>query len=180
MLLAAFAGLFAATTISFVLAGDLRSSLFGQYQYREGYLSQVAMLVVFLAAVYVGTRYSGKVMLWAGLAGAFGACAYAAVQITGNDPFDWWIDTSKRAIGTIGNANELAGFVLLAFAFGGTLAELKSPWRGVGLTAFGAMLTFTLLATESRSGLYSAVGLLLVFPLASASSVRHVRRPCAR
>jgi O-antigen ligase len=167
LLLAVFAGLLVAATISFLLASDLRGSFFGRYQYREGYLSQFAMLVLFLAAVYVGSRHSGKAMLWAGLVGALGACAYAAVQITGNDPFDWWIDTSTRAIGTIGNANELAGFVLLAFAFGGALAELRSPWRVAGLTAFAAMFTFTLLATESRSGLYCAALLLLAFPVAS-------------
>lgn len=164
----AFLALIAVTTISFLLSKDIRGSLLGYYQYRQGYLSQVAALVLFLAGIHLARKYSLNPLLWSGLAGLAAVCGYAALQKTGNDPFRWWLDVTDRPFGTIGNSNELAAYLVIAFAFGGVLADLAGRWRAIGLTCLAATLTFTMLLSESRSGLLAALAIAVAFPIASA------------
>ena len=106
-------------TVSFIAGIDSRGSILGYYQYRQGLLTQVAYVALFVGSSKltreIGWRWLGP----AGIAGLASVTAYTAVQAVGQDPVNWWVDTSARAIGTIGNANELAAYAVIATAFCG-------------------------------------------------------------
>ncbi|OAI39377.1 hypothetical protein AYO38_07750, partial [bacterium SCGC AG-212-C10] len=158
---------------------DPRGSLTGVYQYREGLLTQVAVGVLFLGAVQQGrSDVRLRDFLVAGAAGLAFAAAYTALQATGNDPFDWWIDTSVRAIGSIGNSNELAAYAVIALAFAALGPALPGRWRLAVPFAVTLLVTFTVLESESRSGLGGLAAAFILFP-AAALLVRMPRRDIA-
>lgn len=163
------------------LAGgiDPRGSLLGTYQYRQGFLTQTAYAVLFLGAVQLAP--GGRLPRWAhaaGIAGLAAAVLYTAVQALGADPVHWWIDTGARAIGTIGNANELASYAVIGLAFGGGVAGLRGHRGWAGLTALVAAVTFVVFASESRSGL-AALAVTLALILALSAAARLPRRAVA-
>jgi len=154
---------------------DRRGSVLGYYQYRQGVVTQLAYVGVFAGGFALASSGRSWVMAGAG-AGLAGVLAYTLVQAFGLDPIDWWIDTSDRAIGTIGNANELAAFGVIAM---GVVAFLPARWAPAGAgAAWGAALFFAMEA-ESRSGLAAvALFLALLAPaewLAGRSGRRLVR-----
>ncbi len=141
---------------------DPRGSLLGYYQYRQGMVTQLAYVAVFAGGFALAAAGRVGVVGTAG-AGLAGVLAYTLVQAFGLDPFTWWIDTSDRAIGTIGNANELAAFGVITMG----LAAFVRPGRmrlAAGMT-WGAAL-FIAMEAESRSGL---AAVLLFFVLLAPS-----------
>ena len=147
-----------AWTLLCLLAGiDRRGSLLGLYQYRQGFLTQAAYFVLFLGALSVGRSRGLTGILVPGLMGMAAVTVYTAVQAAGLDPIHWWLDTSERAIGTIGNANELAAYATIALAFAGAAAGIRARWAlGVPI-AVAASAWFVVLEAESRSGLGALV-----------------------
>jgi O-antigen ligase len=139
--------------VAWALGPDPRGSLLGVYQYRQGLLTHFAYIVLFLGSVWAW-RARDRQWLWAaGGVGLLAAVLYTGVQSLGLDPYGWWIDTSEQAIGTIGNANELAAFGVVAVGLGAGAATGRS-WRRLGLLAgVGAAGTFIVLEAESKSGL---------------------------
>jgi hypothetical protein len=104
---------------------------------------------------------------------------YTAVQAVGADPIHWWVDTSVRAIGTIGNANELAAYAVIAFAFCGGASGLRGRARQLAGGGLVAAITFVVLESESRSGLLAlgiAVAGLPVAAVAQRQPVADVAR----
>ncbi|WBL36111.1 O-antigen ligase family protein [Tepidiforma flava] len=99
----------------------------------------------------------------AGFAGLAMAFAYTAVQAAGLDPFDWWIDTSDRAIGTIGNANELAAFAVISMGLAAFVPERRFALAAA--VTWGAAL-FIVLEAESRSGLAAVALFFVLLPAA--------------
>jgi len=154
--------------VSLAMGIDPRGSLLGTYQYRQGFLTQVAFLVLFLGALMLGRRGAGVRLLHVcGLTALGGVTLYAGIQIAGLDPLSWWVDTSERAISTIGNANELAGFAVLALAFAGAFAGQRPRAQISGIAAVAAAVVFVVLAAGSRSGLLALIVAGLAFPVAS-------------
>ncbi len=144
-------------------AVDRRGSLLGLYQYRQGLLTQLCYLCLFLGGVRVG---SGRRAPWAFLiAGAAVVAIYTAIQSAGADPVNWWTDTSARAIGTIGNANELAAFAMVSFAgcAAARIADRRSLWLCAGVAWAAAFMVFE---SESRSGLIALVLFFILLPIA--------------
>ncbi|MFN0094743.1 MAG: O-antigen ligase family protein [Dehalococcoidia bacterium] len=135
--------------LSTVAALDWRGSLLGLYQYRQGALTQVVFVLLFLAARALAQEGAHRAPLRAGMAGLAGAATYAGLQAFDADPFGWWLDTGDRAIGTIGNANELAAYGVIGLA-------LASVWAGRG-SAFAAAFVaaagvFLVTNAASRAG----------------------------
>lgn len=132
---------------------DPRGSILGYYQYRQGLLTQLAYVVLLAAGWWLAAtgRWAVFRTAAAGLAAAF---AYTAVQAAGADPLAWWIDTSDRAIGTIGNANELSALAVISM---GVVAfappERRLWWAALTWPA----VLFIVLEAESRSGLAAFV-----------------------
>lgn len=139
--------------LSTAMGLDPVGSILGLYQYRQGLLTQAACLVVFLggAAAFSATRSWG-LLRWGTPALAV-ATLYSALQLAGLDPLDWWLDTSARAIATVGNANELAAYAVVGTAFcaGWRFRDRRLTFAAVaGVTAMSAFLVF---AAASRAGL---------------------------
>ena len=162
----AFLAWLATVGLSWALGIDPLGSVLGYYQYRQGLLTQISYAVLFAGAMQAAPWLPVRAVLAAGIAGLLGAAAYAGIQVSGNDPFSWWIDTSARAISTVGNANELAAYAVIALAFAGAGFGLRDR-LGVGVQAIvAAAAGFVVFASESRSGLLALAIVVLAFPLA--------------
>lgn len=153
-------------TLAWLTGTDPRGSLLGHYQYRQGYLTQISYVLLFLGTLSLARRGAPAWLLPAALVGLGGALVYTIVQAAGQDPIDWWLNTSDRAIGTIGNANELSAYAIVALS----LAGVSTRFGGRSATAVVAIVSagagFIVFETESRSGL-AALGLAVaLYPLA--------------
>ncbi len=147
-----------------LLALDPRGSALGVYQYRQGFVTQLSYVVLFLGGAYIqarSERFFGRFLL----AGGAAVLVYTVVQALGLDPVDWWTDTSKRAIGTIGNANELAAFAVIALLTLPAVLAFRGR-RALALAgAVAAAVSFVVLQSESRSGLGALALYVLLVPL---------------
>ncbi|PFG74873.1 O-antigen ligase [Tepidiforma thermophila] len=152
-----------AVVVAAAAAGlDWRGSVFGYYQYRQGIVTQFACAALFAGGWALAASGRWRVF-GAGFAGLAAAFAYTAVQAAGKDPFDWWIDTSDRAIGTIGNANELAAFAVISM---GLVAFVPARRFAAGAAASWAAALFIVLEAESRSGLAAVLLFFVLVPVA--------------
>lgn len=158
-------GWVAMMVISLAAGIDSRGSVIGVYQYRQGFLTQAATVVLFLGAIRVAANGVPRWALPAALAGVAACTVYTLVQSMGLDPIDWWLDTSDRSIGTIGNANELAAYAVVWLGFAGL--PLRGQRRALGLTAALAVASaFVVMESESRSGLLALVVVAVLLPAA--------------
>lgn len=157
-------------TLSFIFGIDPLGSVLGMYQYRQGLLTQSAYVVLFLGARNAAAWMPLRAILMGGAAALGGVFAYTLIQATGNDPLDWWVDTSVRAIGTIGNANELAAYAILALAFCAAGHRLSWRWPTAVTMAVASAASFVLFESESRSGLVALGIALTTFPVAALIS----------
>ncbi|MFN8508242.1 MAG: O-antigen ligase family protein [Dehalococcoidia bacterium] len=151
--------------LSMATALDARGSVLGVYQYRQGFLTQAAMVVLFLGALRLAAEGLPRWFVAAAGTGIAACVAYTLVQAVGADPFDWWIDTSDRAIGTIGNANELAAYAVIWLGFAGL--RVRGERRALALmAALAAGAAFVVLESESRSGLLALALTATLLPAA--------------
>jgi len=177
MALAAWALLVVASQ---VVAVDWRGSVLGVYQYRQGFLTQLAYLVLFVAALRAGAAGQGRAVALLPAGGLAAVFAYTTLQATNNDPIEWWLDTSDRAIGTIGNANELAAYAVVALAACAPILAWRSWLRLPAAGAVAAAVSFVIFESESRSGIGALVLAGLVLPAAwwlAGNPFRALRRP---
>jgi O-antigen ligase len=156
------------TTLAFLAGIDRRGSIFGVYQYRQGYVTFLAYAALFLGAISATRRSHERWLFVAGIAGFAGVTAYTAIQSVGLDPVHWWVDTSARAIGTIGNANELASYAVLAVGFAGAGVLLRPRYRFALVAVLAAATTYVVLQSESRSGLAACIVVMVLFPVTAA------------
>jgi O-antigen ligase len=169
----------AALVLSEALSPDWRSSLLGVYQYRQGLLTQVSYVILMLAASRAVSAGYGRRILLLPAAALCGAGIYVAVQSAGHDPVSWWVDTSRRAFGTIGNANELAAYAVLALSPAGLLANRPGRRALSACIALVSLSVFCVLQAESRSGL-AALGLFAILVPAMWIIAKAPRRELAR
>lgn len=162
-------------TLTVAAGVDPRGSILGVYQYRQGYLTQVGYVLLLMGGSATGRLGRECWLFVAVAAGLLGTSVYSALQGFGADPVDWWIDTSERAIGTIGNANELAAYCLAALAVV-ALAPVRALRRVSGaVVVFGGLAAFNAFEAESRSGLF-ALGCAWVASVALGVVLRLERR----
>ena len=153
--------------VSFATGIDSRGSILGYYQYRQGLLTQTAYIALFLGANRVARDGAWRWLPVAGTIGLASVTAYTAIQAIGRDPFNWWVDTSARAIGTIGNANELAAYAVIALAFCGLAMRSSGKTAWLGVAAVAVCSSFVVVESGSRSGLLALGTVLVAHPLAS-------------
>jgi O-antigen ligase len=170
----------AALLLSAAFGSDPVGGLLGVYQYREGLLTQLCYVVLLLAGMRAATAgWSREALLFPGV-GLSGALLYTGVQATGNDPIDWWTDTSVRAIGTIGNANELASYAVISLAVLAAFAHRQGVAAWLATAGLFAAAVFIVLESESRSGVIGlgcfGVALALAWML-GRQPLRLLRRP---
>ena len=167
--------------LSELLAIDPRGSALGVYQYRQGFVTQLCYVALFLGGMQLqaGRRRIFEPLLLVGSAAVLG---YTVIQGLGLDPVEWWTDTSKRAIGTIGNANELAAFAVVALVAVPVGSRMKSRRGLLLIAAISASACFVVLQSESRSGLGALavfLGLLPVSWWVARNPWRELARPGA-
>ncbi|GIW13009.1 MAG: hypothetical protein KatS3mg062_0448 [Tepidiforma sp.] len=161
--LAALAGGWLGVLVLSTAAGlDWRGSVTGYYQYRQGLVTQLAYVGLFAGGWALACRRWWNVFA-AGFVGLGAALGYTAVQAAGADPFTWWIDTADRAIGTIGNANELSAFAVMSMGL--TAFVPGRRFAAAAALTWGAAL-FIVLEAESRSGLAAVVLFFALLPAA--------------
>lgn len=155
--------------VSFAASIDSRGSILGYYQYRQGLLTQTAYIALFLGASRLARDGSWRWLLLAGGFGLASVTAYTVIQALGRDPVNWWVDTSERAIGTIGNANELAAYAVIALAFCGLAMRRSAKIGRLGVATIAACSSFVVIESESRSGLLALTAVFVAYPLASVA-----------
>jgi O-antigen ligase len=160
----AFGSWLALLVLAELLAIDPRGSALGVYQYRQGFVTQLAYVVLFLGGARVQSR-GGRLFERSLLLGGAAVLFYTAVQALGRDPVEWWTDTSRRAIGTIGNANELAAFAVIALTCLPAALSLAGRRTMVLGAAIAAAVAFIVLQSESRSGLGALALYLALVPV---------------
>ena len=98
------------------------SALFSRYPHQsvsELWRQGFYMLIFFVVTTYVTTKRSLLALVAAQMVTALFVCAYGLVQRAGMDPFFWSTGTGyKRVFSTVGNANMLAGYLLLLLPLG--------------------------------------------------------------
>lgn len=171
----------AALILSWALGIDPVGSVLGYYQYRQGLLTQLSCAALFAAAVGAAGWLPFRALAWPAAASLVVVAVYAGVQTSGHDAFSWWIDASSRAISTIGNANELAAYAVIALAFAGGTGGLGRRWAVALELLIATASGFIVFAAQSRSGL-GALGIVVValgaIGLAQRWGVRRLALKC--
>lgn len=148
--------------LSYALAIDREQSWSGEPYQHRGLLSIIADAVALLAAtVALSSTARVRTLFAAMTVGAVIVSLYAIVQAAGLDPV--WRDLPKgRAFSTIGQANALAAYLLLALpAAIGLLAGTSRRGRAALGSAI-VLIAIGLAATASRGGLLAFVVVLVV------------------
>ena len=161
----ALACLIVMLVVSESFAIDRRGSVLGVYQYRQGLLTQVSYVALFVGASRAGALGKGRLVAIFPVLGLAGVFAYTAVQAVGHDPIDWWIDTKDRAIGTIGNANELAAYAVVGLVAVAPVLVGRGRLRLVSAALVAAASTFIVFEAESRSGLVGLFAFAALLPV---------------
>lgn len=160
-----WAGLAAWTVVLLLaaLAGeDPAGGMLGVYQYRQGLLTQLGYVVLCAGAARTASAAGARVLLSLPLLGLAGVTGYTVIQGLGQDPVNWWTDTAERAIGTIGNANELSGYAAVTLV---TMSAAPRNRTGRLLIAcIMACVVFIVVEAESRSGVLAIAAFLLPSP----------------
>ncbi len=177
---AAFVG---CNLLAFAWSGDRHQSLVGEHLQYQGLLTLVLYIAFFYVARGVVCR-PGRVpwLFGAVMVGASIVSAYAIAQGLGLDPIWHGQLQSGRVFSTIGQANALAGYLVLAIPLALALAvfALRARRRsdiGIGTAGLAAsvLMVVALFLTVSRGGF---LGLVVVLAVLGAGwwAVIHPRR----
>ena len=159
-----------AEVLAFAGASDRLGAILGNFGYRLGITTHVALGVVFLFTM--SNVRDERDVLWLlrfGLVSAGLVTAYGLLQFAGGDPFDWTAKSSA-VFSTIGNPNDLAGYAVLSVGSLGALMTLPRRFRyaclGIALTGLAA----TVVLSQSRSGVAGLVVALIALPVLAAAN----------
>lgn len=161
-------GFAAAELLAFAGSVDRLGSFAGVFGYRLGLLTHLSLALLFVgAAVGVRTPDALVRLCWWGLAGSAAVACYALLQFAGGDPFSW--GGPDAVFSTLGNPNDLAGYLVLSVAFAGAAWTLPGWRRFAALAALLVVDAALVVATESRSGLIAMAAALVALPLLLAA-----------
>jgi O-antigen ligase len=156
--------LLGAVLLSTLLSEDTRLSLFGWYYHRFGMVTYLSLLVMFFAGM---SMRAGKLQYPVAVAGAIGAVGSVGVALAQEHG---WGELARltafggRPNGGLGNANDLAAFLVLAVAFSPALSRRGPARLRLALPAlYLAILVFGVFMSASRLG-------VLVMPVAVVST----------
>jgi len=151
---------------------DRVQSLYGERFQHQGLLTLLLYVGFFcLARLSIVDERRLRLLIWAIALGATAVAGYALVQRAGLDPIWEGYLPGGRVFSSIGQANALAAYLVLAIALSVPLvADVSKAMRIAVLAAVGAM-TAALVLTQSRGGFLGflagavvlAIGSLLTF-----------------
>ncbi len=152
-------------------------SLYGERRQYQGLLTILLYIGLFyVARLAFSTEHRLRQLFWAVAIGASFVSGYALVQKAGLDPvWDGYLPEG-RVFSSIGQANALAAYLVLAIPVTVALLDQRRlPLRAVSLAAFLAM-TAALALTQSRGGYLG----LLAAAVVLVAGLRERLRPHAR
>lgn len=138
------------TLLSTAVSLEPRLSLWGSYERRQGactFLSYVALFAI--AAIRLDARRVER-LVTVTCQTALAVSIYALVQASGRDPIPWVFEVARRPTSTFGNANALAGYLVVAFPF--VAMRFSDAWRSRsarGGYAFDVRREMALLGTHA-------------------------------
>lgn len=157
-----------------VVSVNPRTSLWGSYERRQGLLTLGAYVALFLlTATGLRTRAQAERLLTAIVWGSAPVIAYALLQAAAWDPLVWRTDAASPVLSTIGRANFLGSYLVLALPLTAGRALLaRRRWPYVALVA-GQLACLSL--TGARGAWVGFAAAALTFGLAWALAA-HNRR----
>jgi len=155
--------------VSTVASSDRLISLFGESQRRNGFVTYLSLVVIFIALVqYIEFEYFQRLTLTLGLTSVL-LVVYGLMQFYGADFVDW-NNPYNRVIGTAGNPNfSGAIFAMLCTFFSVQfLMDIFSKFtlRSILYLVISILLFKSILNTQARQGVLSyAAGVAVAFVL---------------
>jgi tetratricopeptide (TPR) repeat protein len=156
-------------------------ALYGTHARMLGLGTTLDLIVLYFAfALLIRTRRDIIVVAASGLIASLVVLGYEAIQLLGEDPFSWSIDSVQRPFSTLGQATALAQY-LTVLAIGtlscAVLVATLRPWLRAFLVSYSLLLLAGALATITRSALLgvatgAATLLLLVWSTHAPHEVR--------
>lgn len=139
----------------------LADQFWGVFGRNNGFLSYLALVILFCGAVVANSREVSRLILLSLLIAAIPMTIYCLFQILGRDPFPW---SSFAAFGTLGNVNFLSAFLgLSVIAYFYFFQESSTFWRKSGLAVLAFSNIGIIWQTDSIQGLMMiAAGLTLL------------------
>ena len=153
---------------AWVFSTDREQSLYGEHLQHQGLLTLLLYAGFFcLARLSIVDRRRLRLVSWAVAGGATVVAGYALVQKAGLDPiWDGYLP-GGRVFSSVGQANALAAYLVLAIALSVPLVSGTSTIVRVAVVgALGAM-TAALVLAQSRGGFLGFVAAAVVFAIAS-------------
>jgi O-antigen ligase len=160
------------TAVSALASPDPSTSVFGARESLNGVLTTVVLAVLFFAAAQSFDRATAKTALSVLFLGGGGVVlAYGGLQLADRvapsvrlDPVPWVSPFGEKVIwSTLGNPNDLAGFLAVILPLGLTLLLLeRRPALRALIASMLTVLVVELLATTSRGGVFAAVAAVVV------------------
>jgi putative inorganic carbon (HCO3(-)) transporter len=162
---AAFVGLGLA---AWAFSTDREQSLYGERLQHQGLLTLLLYVGFFyLARLSISDWRRLRLLSWAVALGAALVSGYALVQRAGLDPIWEGFLPGGRVFSSIGQANALGAYLVLAIAFSVPCAVgVSRAVRAVALAAIAAM-TIALVLSQSRGGFLGFVAAAIVFAIVS-------------
>jgi O-antigen ligase len=160
---------FAALSVAaWAFSTDREQSLYGERLQHQGLLTLLLYIGFFcLVRVSITDERRLRLLSWAVAVGATLVAGYALVQKAGLDPIWDGFLPGGRVFSSIGQANALAAYLVLAIAISVPLvAGVSTAVRAVALVAIGAM-TAALVLTQSRGGFLGFLAATVVFAVVS-------------
>jgi O-antigen ligase len=155
--------------VSTLASSDRLISLFGESQRRNGFVTYLSLVVIFIALVqYIEFEHFERLTLILGLTSVL-LVVYGLMQFYGADFVDW-NNPYNRVIGTAGNPNfSGAIFAMLCTFFSVQLLMdivFKFTLRSILYLVISILLFINILNTNARQGVLSyAVGVAVAFVL---------------
>jgi O-antigen ligase len=163
MIIVVFSFLGSLVTAMLFSGVGLADQFWGVFGRNNGFLSYLALVILFYVSVVVNSREISRLILLSLLITAIPMTIYCLIQIFGQDPFPW---SSFAAFGTLGNVNFLSAFLgLSVIAYIYFFQESSTLWKKAGLATLVVANIGIIWQTDSIQGLMMiAAGLtLLVF-----------------
>jgi O-antigen ligase len=161
-------------TFALIFSEQKYTAFFGENQRRNGFLSYLALSIIFLSSILFINFYNLKkffnVVAFTGLI----LSIYGLMQINGSDFVDW-NNPYNAVISTLGNPNFSAAImaVLGVLTFGASLIKQFNTYYRVMMLVISPLLFFTVYQTNARQGLICiAIGLIFILNLWLYSNYR--------
>ncbi|MBN1262425.1 MAG: O-antigen ligase family protein [Anaerolineae bacterium] len=167
----ALGGVWIAATL---LSTNVRASVWGSYERQQGLLTQLSYLTLFgVAATRLETPAAIRRLQQALVWGSAPVVVYGLVQAAGLDPCAWQSDAASPVLSTVGRANFLGSYLVLALPLTAVWA-LRCPKKAGAILLFVAQAA-VLALTRARAAWVGLAAGCMTGVVVGAFAVRRVK-----